>query len=238
MVTKNAANADLRIKSDKPRGTNGSGSPNIITESAGVLQMKGQRPPRGGGSPKMINDPTDILPVKGQRPPRGGGSPKIAAVLNLYGNDCIRQAMQKPDQKLDLINTALLCYEQAVEHDPNDPGLPVNLAIASLLIGDTPGAEGWFLDAFKHCQEDFQKLFALLSLKYDHQKFAEETPLSGVEKILRTTIKNCIEKEGTPTPKPPNQSIFGEGSPTGSPGLTAEEAKEFLYIKTIDSEKA
>lgn len=183
-----------------------------------------------------MNEPAGILSVKGQRPPRGGGSPKIAAVLNLYGNDCIRQASQKPDQKLDLIKTSLLCYVQALEHDPNDPGLLVNLAIASLLADDTAGAEGRFVDAFKQSQEDFQKLFALLGLKSDHSKFAEGTPLNVVEKILRTTIKNCIEKDGTPTPKPPNQTIFGEDSPSGSPGITAEEAKEFLYIKTIDSE--
>ncbi|MCI0696375.1 tetratricopeptide repeat protein [candidate division KSB1 bacterium] len=261
MVTKNAANADLRIKSGKPRGTSGGGSPKImrpgstlqmkdkprgangggspkVMEPASTLQMKDKpRGTNGGGSPKVM-EPNDI-PLSKEKPriPRGGGSPKIAAVLNLYGNDYIRQASQKPDQKLDLIKTALLCYEQALEQDPKDPGLLVNLAIANLLIGDTPGAENQFVDAFKQSQQDFQKLFALLSLKYDHNKFAEETPLSVVEKVLRTTIKNCVEKDGAPTPKTPNQSVLGESSPTGTQGITAEEAKEFLYIKTIDSEK-
>jgi tetratricopeptide (TPR) repeat protein len=233
----NEANSILQAKG-KGRERNGNGSTKIINESADILQTKGQRPPRGGGSPKIIfNDPADILPAKGQRPPRGGGSPKIAAVLNLYGNDCIRQASQKPDQKLDLIQTALLCYQQALEHDPNDPGLMVNLAFANLLAGDTPAAESQFVDAFKQSQQDFNKLFALLSLKYGHNKFAEETPLSVVEKTLRTTIKECVEKNGAPTPKTPNQSILGEDSPAGVQGIAAEDAKEFLYIKTIDGEK-
>ncbi len=213
MFPSKTVNADLRSKSGKQRSTN------------------------GGDSPRNMGT-TDIMrPKDKQRPPVGGGSPKIAAVLNMYGNDCIRQASQRPDQKLDLIKTALLCYQQALEHDPNDPGLIVNLAIANLLTGDTPGAEAQFVDAFKQSQQDFQELFALLRLKYDHNKFAEETPLSAVEKILRTTIKNSVEKNGTPTSNTPNQLILGESSPTGTPGITAEEAKEFLYIKMIDSEK-
>lgn len=265
MITKNAANANLRIKSGKPRGTSGGGSPKAmgpgsalqmkgkprgtngggshkVMEPASALQMKDKpRGTNGGGSPKMMGTAEIPLAKDKPRPPVGGGSPKIAAVLNFYGNDCIRQASQMPDQKsdqkLDLIKTALLCYQQAFEHDPNDPGLLVNLAIASLLTGDTPAAEGRFVEAYEQSQQDFNKLFALLSLKYDRNKFAEETPLSVIEKILRTTIKNSVEKAAAPTPKTSNQLILEESSPTGTQGMTTEEAKEFLYIKTIDSEK-
>ncbi len=236
MISKNGANAHLRIKSGKPRGTSGGGSPKAM-EPTSTPQMKDKpKGTNGGGSPKMMDTNEIVLPKDKPRVPRGGGSPKIAAVLNLYGNDCIRQAVQKPEQKLDLIKTALLCYEQALEHDSSDPGLLVNLAIANLLAGDTPGAEGRFVDAFKQSQQDFNKLFAFLSLKYDHNKFAEETQLSVVEKILRTTIKKCVEKDGPPTPKTPNQPILGESSPSGPQCITTEEAKEFLYIKTIDGE--
>lgn len=263
MKTKNAAHANLRIKSGKPRGTSGGGSPKMMgagsalpvqdklrgtngggnskmMESTSAVQMKDK--PRGtnsGGSPKIMETDENGLLKEKPRVPRGGGSPKIAAILNLFGNDFIRQAGQnpnlKPEQKLDLIEIALLCYQQALAHDPNDPGLMVNSAIANLLAGNAPNAEERFVAAFNQSQKDFNQLFALLNLKYDHNKFAEETQLSVVEKNLRTTIKKCVEKDSTTTPLPPNQSIVGEGSPAGPQGMTTEAAKEFLYIKTIDS---
>lgn len=45
-------NATTSVLQAKGKGRNGNGgSSPKIKESAGILQMKGQRPPRGGGSP-------------------------------------------------------------------------------------------------------------------------------------------------------------------------------------------
>jgi hypothetical protein len=166
------------------------------------------------------------------RPPKGGGSPKIAAVINLCGNDCLRQAAEKPN----LIDTALLCYTQAIVHDPEDPGLKVNLGIANLVKNDTSAAESQFVDAFELCNRSRDKLYALLGLKYGKDKFVPGTPVGNIEAILRAAIENSIPKNGTDTSSRRNQP-FVSAPPTNSKAVQPEEAKEFLYIKTIDIEE-
>jgi len=228
----NATIADLKIKSDKQRPTGGGGGPKIKGEVETFQTTDKQRPSPGGGRPK--NEEIAAWQLKDRRkPPVGGGSPKIAAVINLYGNACMRQAAQKPK----LLDTALLCYSQALEHDPDDPGLMINGGIANLVKGDILAAENLFVAAFKQSQKDFRKLYALLGLKYGHDKFAQRTELNAAETILRDTIKNCVEKDGAEESQTPILPTLHESFTAGAKTITSEEAKEFLYIKAIDTAK-
>jgi len=115
-----------------------------------------------------------------------------------------------------LLDTAVVIYSRAIEYDPDDPGLMVNLAITNLVKGDTLAANNLFVMAFVLSEEDFNQLYALMGLKHGQAKYPHENPLHAAESILRATIENSLAQAGAESIKP-------------------EEAKEFLYIKRIDT---
>jgi hypothetical protein len=211
----------LQPKSNgRPKG--GGGSPKLsgaISTVRSLQPKSNERPKGGGGSPKLLGTletTRSLEALTAGRPKGGGGSPKIAAAYNSFGNDCIRLAAQQSA----LLDTAVVIYSRAIEYDPDDPGLMVNLAIANMVKGDAMAARNLFVMAFVLSGDDFAQLYALIGLKHGQVKYPHENPLHTAESILRATIENSVAKAG---------------AEADTKSITPEEAKEFLYVKRNDA---
>jgi hypothetical protein len=208
------------VGNGRPKGGGGRPKLNGSTGTGRNLQaLANGRPTGGGGSPKLqkaIETARSLQALANGRPTGGGGSPKIAAAYNSFGNDCIRLAAQQSA----LLDTAVVIYSRAIEYDPDDPGLMINLAITNLVKGDTLTANNLFVMAFVLSEEDFNQLYALMGLKHGQVKYPPENPLHAAESILRATIENSVAKAD---------------AEAGAESITPEEAKEFLYIKRNDT---
>ncbi len=206
--------------SGRPKGSGGTSKLNGAIGTARGLQTKSSgRPIGGGGSPKLyeaVETVRSLQALGNGRPKGGGGSPKIAAAYNSFGNDCIRLAAQQSA----LLDTAVVINSRAIEYDPDDPGLMVNLAITNLIKGDTLAASNLFVMAFVLCEDNFDQLYALMGLKHGQVKYPHENPLHKAEAILRAAVANSITKAG---------------AEADAEAFMPEEAKEFLYIKRNDA---
>lgn len=205
----------------KTRPTGNGGSSGLIGTNGMSRNLRAAtngRPKVNGGSSGVVR--AEIMPHDPQtaaegRPKGNGGSPGIAAAYNLVGNDWVRQAAQQPT----LIDAAVVIYSRAIENDPYDSGLMLNLGLANLIKGDLQAAKNLFAAVYELSQHQLEALYKLLGLP----KFQPESPFYTVENTLRWLLESLAYERPTPA----------ESDLVFSPA----EAKEFLYVKHVDTKK-
>ena len=160
---------------------------------------------------------------------------ELAASLNLLGNSYLKRATEVHA----FVDTAINYYSKAIEYDPEDAGIKLNLGIAYLVIDDTLTADSLFQAAYVQSSNSLEKLFALLGLDYDESKFKKGTPQSVTEEKLRASIENSVSKDKNKGSSSPGDSKSVKKkkrghSPAGPKSLNPAEVNEFLYIKIVN----
>jgi hypothetical protein len=170
-------------------------------------------------------------------------NPPKAAALNTLGTWAFEKAATNPA----LIDSAIRYFARAIEYDASDAGLKLNLAIAYLVKADTAQTDSLFQLAYAQSSEDYESLYALLSLDYEKSKYERGTPLSVTEEELKSRIAQATsdgkkKRVSRPAGSNPNQS-GGSGNrqaggkktrtprPAGPKKYKPEDVKVFLYIK-------
>lgn len=208
----------------RPKGSGGSSGLISANGNGHNLQTLSNGRPKGKGGSPALHD-TSSMPYQPQtlvsgRPKGSGGSPGLAAAYNGVGNDWVRQAVQQPI----LIDSAVVIYSHAIENDPYDPGLMINLGIVNLIKGDVVAAYNLFVAAFELSEKNLDALYAIMGLPAGQYKFPRGKPFYEAETLLRKALTQCAKM-------PPESPRVEEKR------ISPEEAKEFLYIKKVDAEK-
>lgn len=175
--------------------------------------------------------------VSGQKQETQNTASDSAAIYNTRGNTCLLQLHNK-QKTLDTLklNTAIMNYQKAIEMDPDDGGIKLNMAIAYMIKGDTTMADSFFASGLAQCDSSLFKVFNLLSMDTE----SEEKTKGATAYIAEDKIKERVRKAAKKI-KPKRKTSKGKGDKTkkkgpetGSGGekrLDILEAKKFLYWK-------
>jgi len=140
-----------------------------------------------------------------------------AARWNARANLCLLQA----GENIALVDTAKQYYAKAIKLAPEDAGLKLNLAIASMAIGDTLSADSLFYQAYEQVGNDTKKLYGLLGLD---DKSSEESR-GAARNVTADEVRQRLAKFDAKK-KPKKRNTRPAGPERGFP---REELQEILY---------
>jgi len=160
-------------------------------------------------------------------------SDNTAMTLNNLGNTYLIKSKTdsaNPDIAIDY-------YNQAIEKEPNDPGIKLNLGIAYLIKGYNEKADSLFKAAFIQCEKSREKVYHLLGMDYKAPLTDKGTVQTMTETQLKENLEKSFSKVGPKKIKSKNKKRTikkkdKKKKPTrrgGTKSLNPDELKNYLY---------
>jgi len=154
-----------------------------------------------------------------------------AAIYNTLGN-AILLKLQPGNINAAKLDTAIMYYQKAIELDPDDGGIKLNLAITYLVKGDTTTADSCFVVALAQCDSSLSKTYYLLGIKEETEEgrgTSKNVTKNKLKERLNEASKKLSSKKTKPGKDTKKKPVLAP--PGGPKQLDPQEAKEYLYWK-------
>lgn len=125
------------------------------------------------------------------------------------------------------LDTAIAYYQKAVQLDPNDPGIKLNLGIAYLIKNDTTLADACFEQGLAQCDTSLERAFSLLGIEIETPKKEKASAANTSKEPIKYRLKKAQIKIKKPEPRGPSKPNV----PKGPKSIDPQQAKVYLYQK-------